>query len=83
MSKSKILLIGGDGYIGSVFKQSRQDITSVDIGWFSNSEPTDMKDITKDFLSNFSDVVILAGHSSVMMCKGDFPSTYNNNTTKN
>jgi nucleoside-diphosphate-sugar epimerase len=78
MSK-KVLLLGGDGYIGSVFSNTRKDITSIDIGWFSHSESMDFNSLDKDFISNFSDIVLLAGHSSVLMCKGDFVSTFNNN----
>ena len=80
MTKShKILLLGGDGYIGSHFKKTRCDIESIDISWYSDGTSVDYNDLTADFLNGFSDIVLLAGHSSVAMCKNEFVSTYNNN----
>lgn len=74
-----VLLIGGDGYIGSHFKKTRSDIVSIDVSWYSECDSIDYNDLTVDYLNGFSDIVLLAGHSSVAMCKDDFVSTYSNN----
>jgi len=78
----KILIIGGDGYIGSYLNENLPyEITSVDIGWFNNknSIKCDYNSLDEDFISNFDSIVLLAGHSSVKMCEGDYTYAFNNN----
>jgi len=80
----KILLLGGNGYIGSRLYQhldtSSKEVDSVDIGWFSNPELSqDYSDLSKDFLSQYSTIVLLAGHSSVPMCIENRLSAFKNN----
>jgi nucleoside-diphosphate-sugar epimerase len=82
----KILIIGGNGYIGNrLYKDYylQYDVTSVDICWFNNPLlPTfqvDFNTLTKEFLEKFDIIILLAGHSSVKMCEGPLISAYNNN----
>jgi hypothetical protein len=82
----KILLIGGNGYIGNrLYKDhsTEYDIISVDNCWFDNPIiPTiqeDFNDLTEDFLSKFDVIILLAGHSSVKMCEGPLLGAYDNN----
>lgn len=82
----KVLIIGGNGYIGSRVihdLESLYEIHSIDICWFGKkqeyNEVKDYKDLTKEELSKFDVVVLLAGHSSVKMCDGPIFSSWNNN----
>ena len=81
----KILLIGGNGYIGSFLNSKLQndfEITSIDIDWFSVSKSKDSKDfknLSKNFIEQFDSVILLAGHSSVKMCDNNMLSSFNNN----
>ena len=75
MENNKILLIGGNGYIGSRlydYLSPNYDITNVDACWFGKiydeTIEIDYKDLTKKFISQFSHIILLAGHSSVSMC---------------
>jgi len=81
-----ILVIGGNGYIGSrlVYDlQSMYHLDIVDICWFGknlvNSFQEDYKNLTKEYLSKFDTIILLAGHSSVKMCNGTINSSWNNN----
>lgn len=80
-----ILLIGGNGYIGSFLKllfEDKYSVEIVDINWFAkNNEnlPVDFKDLDKSFLSKFDIIILLAGHSSVKMCDGNMSSSFQNN----
>jgi nucleoside-diphosphate-sugar epimerase len=85
MAKS-VLVIGGNGYIGSRLIHDLQfvyHIDSVDVCWFGknlvDSFQEDYKNLTKDYLSKFDTVILLAGHSSVKMCNGTIDSSWNNN----
>lgn len=89
MSK-KILIIGGCGYAGSaLFEYFREntshDIYTVDIEWFGNflSNKNHNKIyyyyLTKNFLSQFDTVVLLAAHSSVKMTASNYWQAFNNN----
>lgn len=85
MSKS-VLVIGGNGYIGSRIihdLESKYQISSVDICWFGKnlgySLETDYRNLSKEYLSKFDVVVLLAGHSSVKMCDGELASSWVNN----
>jgi len=79
----KILIIGGNGYIGSFLNHTFQkdfDITNIDLNWFSSqSNPIDFKDLTKEYLSEFESIILLAGHSSVKMCHDNMLSSFRNN----
>lgn len=82
----KILILGGNGYIGSrlVYDlQTKYNITSVDICWFGDvvnkTIIQDYKTLTVNQLENFDVVILLAGHSSVKMCDGPVVSSWNNN----
>jgi len=78
----KILIIGGDGYIGSYLNQNLPyEITSIDIGWFNEkySIICDYNSLSEEFISKFDTIILLAAHSSVKMCEGDYTYAFNNN----
>lgn len=82
----KVLIIGGNGYIGSRLiydLHTTYDIHSVDICWFeqadSHIEVRDYKHLTKQELSKYNAIILLAGHSSVKMCDGPVLSSWSNN----
>jgi UDP-glucose 4-epimerase len=82
----KVLVIGGNGYVGSRLVhdlQSKYIIHSVDLCWFSkktpNNETKDYKNLTKKELATYDIIILLAGHSSVKMCEGPIFSSWNNN----
>lgn len=86
MMAKKILLIGGNGYIGSRLTHDLQytyDIQSVDVCWFGKnlgfSNEVDYNLLTKEYIAKFDVIVLLAGHSSVKMCQGESGSSWNNN----
>ena len=76
---SKILLIGGNGYIGSRLQQSL-DVDVVDTNWFNDkNDSEDFKDLTSKHYDDYDIVILLAGHSSVKMSEGNLNSCFNNN----
>jgi nucleoside-diphosphate-sugar epimerase len=83
----KILLIGGNGYIGSrVYEHLLNfgyDVTNVDLCWFGKifdeTIELDYKDLTKEEISKYTHIILLAGHSSVSMCLDNLYSCFNNN----
>lgn len=78
----KILIIGGDGYIGSFLKNNLPYlVSSIDIGWFNENtnNKIDYNTLEISYLSNFDSIILLAGHSSVKMCEGDISNAFNNN----
>ena len=76
---SKILLIGGNGYIGSRLQQSL-DVDVVDTNWFNDkNDSEDFKDLTSKHYDDYDTVILLAGHSSVKMSEGNLNSCFNNN----
>jgi UDP-glucose 4-epimerase len=80
----KILLIGGRGYIGSLFNYKFKDvynITSIDIDWYNENKinSIDYNTLEKAYIQEFDVVILLAGHSSVKMCDSDLNSSFNNN----
>ena len=83
----KVLIIGGNGYIGSrlysYLVDLGYDVTNIDLGWFGTPHTTaiqkDYKDLTKEELSGYTHIILLAGHSSVSMCGGELTSCFNNN----
>lgn len=84
---SKILLIGGTGYIGSAlyeYLSKNHSITSIDLEWFGNyvnpaNLVLDFRHLTKTFVSRFDVIILLAAHSSVPMCTNDCHSSFENN----
>lgn len=87
MTKS-VLIIGGNGYTGSRIIHDLNttfNMESVDLCWFGKNlgynQEVDYRTLTKEFLSKFDCVVLLAGHSSVKMCIGDLGSSWSNNIT--
>jgi len=84
----KVLIIGGNGYIGSRLRQvlkKSYELNSIDCCWFSyDSEYKDHRDyqqLTKEELSEYDTVVLLAGHSSVPSCDGELYSPWMNNVS--
>ena len=82
----KVLIIGGNGYIGSRLihdLHNTYEIHTVDICWFgqpdSHIEVRDYRQLTKQELSQYNAIVLLAGHSSVKMCDGPVFSSWVNN----
>ncbi|MEK7179372.1 MAG: SDR family oxidoreductase [Patescibacteria group bacterium] len=89
---SPILIIGGTGYIGSALlsflKQRKKNVVvdTIDIEWFGNplnsdNKKEDFSSLSKEELSRYSSIVLLAGHSSVPMCQGNMLSAFNNNVS--
>ena len=88
---SKVLIIGGNGYIGTKLYQyliSYQGGTGylvdvIDTCWFGKSiEETlvkDYKTMSKEFYSEYDTIILLAGHSSVKMSEAGSNSCFNNN----
>jgi nucleoside-diphosphate-sugar epimerase len=82
-----ILVIGGNGYVGSRLRQVlAQDYTvdSVDCCWYNYDETSkrvDYHKLTAEYLAKVSAVVLLAGHSSVASCIGPIDSPWLNNVT--
>lgn len=79
----KVLLIGGNGYIGSFLSlnlKDKYDLKIVDINWFNDvNDDLDFKNLSDSYIKEFDTIVLLAGHSSVKMCDTDMMSSFNNN----
>lgn len=83
----KILILGGCGYIGTRlnnFLSKNNEVTSVDLEWYGNCKvenniKLDISSLEEDYLCQFDSIILLAGHSSVGMSKGDMLSTFHNN----
>lgn len=82
----KVLIIGGNGYIGSRLLydlSTKYELHSIDICWFNkpagNNKVQDYKTLTKEELEKFNAIILLAGHSSVKMCDGPITASWNNN----
>jgi len=84
----KIVILGGCGYIGSAlfpFLLKRNYIVdTVDLEWFGNYvNPNNIKcdynDLPKSFFDGYDTVVLLAGHSTVGMCKKEIADSLKNN----
>lgn len=81
-----VLVIGSNGYIGSrlIYDLDKiYNIHGVDICWFhkpdSQTEVIDYNQLTKQELSKYNAIILLAGHSSVKMCDGTILSSWSNN----
>ena len=87
MKDKKILIIGGNGYIGSKLYESlliqKYDVDNLDICWFGKiydeTIVKDYKDLSKSELSKYTHIILLAGHSSVSMSKDNNFSCISNN----
>lgn len=86
--KTKILIIGGCGYLGSALylhlKKQKQIVTTCDLEIFGNFvNPNNLKinynKLSKKFLDNFDSIILLAGYSSVAMCRNKMKDTFKNN----
>ena len=76
---NKTLIIGSGGYIGSRLSKEIQ-ADGVDINWFKKgNKDIDFKDLTRDYYSQYNNIILLAGHSSVKMSEGNLNSCFNNN----
>ena len=76
---NKTLIIGSGGYIGSRLSKEIQ-ADGVDINWFKKgNRDIDFKDLTRDYYSQYDNIILLAGHSSVKMSEGNLNSCFNNN----
>lgn len=81
----KILILGGSGYIGSKFKNDfgdKYEIDGIDLNWYSKQEniiETDYKYLRVEKIKAYDAIILLAGHSSVGMCKNEMLSTFRNN----
>jgi len=77
MNKTKILLIGGNGYTGSrlynYLSTCGYHVDNMDIGWFNIVHtPTIVKnfnELTVTELEMYTHIILLAGYSSVGMCQ--------------
>lgn len=85
----KIVIIGGTGYAGSrLFNhlKSSHIVHTIDLEWFGNfTNPDNFKTnycyVPFDFWFQYDAIILLAGHSSVPMCKDKMIDSYENNVT--
>ena len=83
----KILILGGNGYIGSRLYDHlislKYDITNIDLCWFGkiyeNTIQENYNNLTKEFINKFSHIILLAAHSSVGMCTHSLLPCFDNN----
>lgn len=73
----RILIIGGEGYIGT-YLNNHLISQGLDVQTFGNRKQ-DYNILGREFLSQFSHIVLLAGHSSVQCCLGSLDSPWKNN----
>lgn len=86
MNNSKVLVIGGAGYVGSRLIQHllpQYDVSSFDFCKFSDCRVSNVKrdygTIQRSELQDYGTVMLLAGHSSVRMCDGSPSGVMKNN----
>jgi nucleoside-diphosphate-sugar epimerase len=76
-----ILIIGHDGYIGSrLINYLTCQLENVNIVGCDLQHGENFRDLTKEYLSTFDVVILLAAHSSVKSCVNNFNSLNNNVT---
>ena len=84
----KVLIIGGNGYIGTRLHEylsidDVEDIDLIDTCWFGkvieDTIVADYKTMSKEFYSEYDIIILLAGHSSVKMSEAGSNSCFNNN----
>ena len=84
----KVLIIGGNGYIGTRLHEylsidDVEDIDLIDTCWFvkviEDTIVADYKTMSKEFYSEYDIIILLAGHSSVKMSEAGSNSCFNNN----
>ena len=73
----KVLIIGGRGYIGSCLFTHLTN-QGVDVQIFGDRQQ-DYNILGRIFLSHFTHIILLAGHSSVLRCNGPLESSWKNN----
>ena len=73
----KVLIIGGEGYIGS-YLNNYLTSQGLDVQTYGNRK-LDYNELGREYLSQFSHIVLLAGHSSVQCCLGPLDSSWKNN----
>lgn len=84
---NKTLIIGGCGYIGSklfnYLKGKQYNVTSLDLELFGNpniqNTKENYKDLTKEGIARFDNIILFAGHSSVKMCESNMIGCFRNN----
>lgn len=83
----KILMIGGCGYIGSrlllFLKDHGYFVQTTDLEWFGNvvdkrNIKQNYRFLTKNTLSSYDVIILLAGFSSVKMCIGKLKESFKN-----
>jgi nucleoside-diphosphate-sugar epimerase len=81
-------LIGGCGYVGSALRfylaERSFEVDALDLEWFGNpgiaeNSVRDYADLTKEDLREYDAVILLAGHSSVLMCEKNREAAFKNN----
>jgi len=91
MVKDKILIIGGCGYIGSMLHRNLMgdyQVDTIDAEWYGNFSndrnlKQDFSSLTRQDVSDYDTVILLAGHSSVKMCDDNMLPTVKNNVLHN
>ena len=81
---NKILIIGGNGYVGTqLYNYLGSNVDVIDTCWFGKTiEETiveDYKTMSKEFYLGYETIILLAGHSSVKMSEASSNSCFNNN----
>ena len=77
-----VLLLGGAGYIGSLFSQkTKHQIKNVDLCLFRGTAASNLaiENYNKSDINEADVIVCLAGHSSVQMCEHSPSRSWTNN----
>ena len=77
MTDKKILIIGGEGYIGSHLCRFLRN-KDINVETYGNRK-TDFNLLVSEYLLQYEYIILLAGHSSVGRCVGELKSPWNNN----
>ena len=84
---SNILIIGGNGYVGTqLYNYLDYNVDVIDTCWFVGLDKPiedtiieDYRNMSKEFYSEYDTIILLAGHSSVKMSEAKSNSCFNNN----